>query len=79
MDILWNQITKEELSSLYYDKELSDRQIADLFYISKSKVAYKRKKYGISFRNKVYRDFQEKNSDLFEKLNSDSKERLLKR
>ena len=79
MDILWNQITMEELTSLYYDNELSDRQIAELYNISKSKVAYKRKKHGITFRNKVYRDFQERNSDLFEKLNSDSKERLLKR
>lgn len=79
MDLSWNEITEEELKHLYYDENLSDRQIADLFRVSKSKVAYKRGKMGISLRNKVYQEFVQQNSELFEKLNSDSKERLLKR
>ena len=79
MDLSWNDITEEELKHLYYDNDLSDGQIADLFGVTKSKVAYRRNIFGISFRNKIYQEFVEQNSELFEKLNSDSKARLLQR
>jgi len=50
MKLSWNNITEKELKHLYYDTDLTDKQIAEIFGISKSKVAYKRKKLGISFR-----------------------------
>jgi len=79
MNFMWNELTKEELKHLYYNEGLSDRQIADLFGVPKSKVTYKRKKFGISNWKKVYQKYVEEHSELFEELNSSSKERLLKR
>lgn len=75
----WNDITDEDLKRLYYDKNLSDREIADLFGVTKSKVAYKRNKLGITLKNKTYQEFVEQNRELFEELNLKSRERLLKR
>ena len=75
----WNEIAEEELKHLYYEECLNDRQIAHLFGVSKNKVAYKRDKFGICIRTKIYQEFVEQNSKLFVKLNSDSRERLLKR
>lgn len=79
MDKTWGSITKEELKQLYFDDDLCDNQIADIFGITKGKVTYKRKKFDISFKNKVYEDLMNENSELFKKLNADSKDRLLKR
>lgn len=78
MELSWNDITEEKLKHLFYDENLSDRQIAELFGVTKGKVAYKRNKFGISIKNKVYEEFVEQNVELFEKLNFDSKKRLLK-
>jgi predicted DNA-binding protein YlxM (UPF0122 family) len=75
----WKDVGEEELKRLYYDEDLSDSEIADLFGIPKTKVAYKRSKYGITFRKKVYRDFVNQHSELFRQLNQDSMDRLLKR
>jgi predicted transcriptional regulator len=79
MKLSWDDINEEDLKELYYDKNLSDKQIANMFGVSKGKVSYKKKKFGISFKNKVYQDFIKENSELFEQLNSNSKERLLRR
>jgi len=78
MELSWQKITEEELCNLFYDKKLTDEQIADLYGVTKSKVTYKRNKLGISIKNQIYSKFMEKNSEIFEKLNSNSKERLLK-
>ncbi|WMJ77555.1 MULTISPECIES: hypothetical protein [unclassified Sedimentibacter] len=79
MDISWDEITQEELKYLYYDEELTDRQIADIFGVTIGKVTYKRKKFDINIKNKVYQEFMNQNSDLLKEANSNSKERLLKR
>lgn len=77
MELLWNDITEEELKHLYYDESLSDNEIVALFGVTKGKVTYKRNKFGISIRNKVYQDFMEQQGDLPKKLNEDYKQRLL--
>lgn len=79
MKLSWKDITQEELQRLYYDENLSDNEIANLFEVTKSKVTYKRKKFGISLKNKLYQELVEQNGELFQKLNSESKKRLLKR
>jgi hypothetical protein len=79
MSLSWDDITDEGLKHLYYDDELTDSQIADIFGVTKGKVTYKRKKFGITIKNMVYQEFMNQNSDLFNELNSNSKERLLKR
>lgn len=79
MNLSWGSITEEELKHLYYDKELSDRQIADLYQVSKGKVTYKRNKFGISIRNGIYEEFTQQHSEVFQELNGNAKKRLLKK
>ncbi len=74
----WDNITREELEELF-DKR-SDNMIAELYGVSKSKVTTKRNKWDIKLINYAMRDFlnQGDNKKLFESLNKDSKERVLK-
>lgn len=76
MDLKWEIVSREELEMLYYEKKMSDSQIADMYGISKKKVEYRRKKYGITFNKKILKDFEEENPELFKTLNRDSKVRL---
>lgn len=73
----WKNITAETLKRLYYDKGMPDSLIAEKYGVTKAQVRYKRSKFGISLKNKVYEDFSSQNGELFERLNQDSKERLL--
>ena len=77
MSLSWDEVNEKELKQLYYDERLSDNQIADLFRTTRRKVAYKRKKLGISIRNQTCQELIEQRGELFYKLNADSKERLL--
>lgn len=74
----WKDITKKDLEYLYYEQNLSDRAIAELYSVSENQVRYKRNKYGISIRDKIFTDFISSDSELFKDLNSDSKNILLK-
>lgn len=74
----WEEITEETLKQLYYDENMSDSLIAEKYGVTKARVRYKRSKFGISVRNKVYEEFASQNGEAFERLNEDSKERLLK-
>ena len=56
MNLSWNNITDEKLKHLYYDKELTDREIADMFGVTIGKVTYKRRKFGITIRNMIYQE-----------------------
>lgn len=79
MSLSWCDITEEELKHLYYDEELTDRQIADIFDIEIGKLTYKRRKFGITIKNMIYEKLMNEKSDLFNELNLNSKECLLKR
>ena len=79
MEYQWDRVTEEELKHLYYEEEMTDREIAERFGVSMGKVAYKRRKYGISVKNMVYQQFMDENSELFAQLNENSRERLLRR
>ena len=73
----WNEVSEKTLKILYYDEDLSDREIAEIYGVTTGKVQYKRKKFGISFRNKIFDDFVAQNGELFDQLNASSKERLM--
>lgn len=79
MGLTWEDITETELKKLFYDEGLNDNQIADLFGIKPGKVTYKRRRFGITIRNKVYQEFLEDHGELFDNLNEESKERILNR
>lgn len=74
----WNDITKEELETLF--KEVPDSVIAELYEVTKSQVTTKRKKWDIKQINftieKILND-SKTNKALFEALNQESKKRLL--
>lgn len=74
----WKDITKKDLGYLYYEQNMSDPAIAELYGVTKNQVRYKRNKYGISIRDKIFTDFISSDSEHFKNLNSDSKDRLLK-
>lgn len=73
----WNDITEETLKDLYYEQNLSDSLIAKIYGVTKNQVRYKRNKFGITFKNKIYDAFVSQNSDFFKRLNDGSKTRLL--
>lgn len=56
MSFPWDDITESELKKLYYDEELTDRQIANKFGVTEGKVTYKRRKFGITIKNLVYQE-----------------------
>lgn len=70
----WKDITEETLKDLYYEQNLSDRSIAESFGVTKNQVKYKRNKFAISIKNKVYDDFISQSSGVY----NHSKIRLLK-
>lgn len=74
----WKNIDKVELEYLYYEKNLSDWAIAELYGVTKSQVSYRRSKYGISIKHKIIDDFTSCDNELFRDLSNDSKNRLLK-
>ncbi|MCD7994784.1 MAG: hypothetical protein LUK37_24595 [Clostridia bacterium] len=79
MENQWDTVTEEELKHLYYEEGMTDGEIAEWFGVSKGKVAYKRRKYGLSVKNMVYQQLMDENSELFAQLNENSRERLLRR
>lgn len=76
MSSKWEEVGQKELENLYYEKNMSDQEIAAVYGISKSKVQYKRRKYGISFNKKILKNCFSENSELMNRLNADSRERL---
>lgn len=74
----WQEITAETLKRLSYEEGMPDSLIAEKYGVTKAQVRYKRNKFGISFKNKMYEEFALQNGEIFEQLNRDSKERLLK-
>lgn len=74
----WTDINEIELKHLYYEQNLSDQAIAEIYGVTKNQVRYKRSKYDISIRNKIIDDFTSYDNELFRDLNNDSKNRLLK-
>lgn len=70
----WKDITEETLRDLYYDQNLSDSSIAELYGVISGQVRYKRHKFRITFRNKKYDAFVSQNSEHFSYLNNDSLE-----
>jgi predicted DNA-binding protein YlxM (UPF0122 family) len=78
MNLTWQKITQDELRELYCQDNLSDNEIAKKFSVTVGKVKYKRKKYGITYIEKIYGDFFSENKELIASLNNESKERLCK-
>lgn len=77
----WDTITKEQLENLFINENVPNSFIADLYEVNPSKVKYKRSKWNISMYSAkyIYQNYVKNNQELFEDLNKNSKERILKK
>ena len=76
----FDNITKEQLEKLFYENNYPDSMIADLYDVEPNKVKNKRYKWDIKLNSpkNLYTNYINNNHGLFDRLNSDSKERLMK-
>ena len=74
----WEDVTKETLMELAYERNLSDRRIAEIYGVTVGKVRYKRNKFGVTLRNKMYEELLSQSGDFYDDLNSKAKNELLK-
>lgn len=74
----WKEITGAKLKDLYYEQNLSDRSIAELYGVTKNQIRYKLNKFDISIKNKIFNEFISQSSEVYIDLSNDSKARLLK-
>lgn len=79
IELDFDQISKEQLEKLFIDENISNNRIAELYNVNYEKVRGKRRKWDISiFSPKyTYKRYVENNNGLFDKLNIDSKERIM--
>jgi hypothetical protein len=77
MNKKWEEIKKEELEFLFYTEKLTDQMIADKYNVTKGKVSYKRRKFGISIQNQIFEELKDKNSKIYKEANEVSKQNLL--
>ena len=77
--LVWDKITKDQLEQLFIIDNISDNMIANLYNINKEKVQYKRHKWDLKLNSAkcLYKSFANKNKSLFDKLNNDSKVKIL--
>ncbi|MCL2358098.1 MAG: hypothetical protein FWC70_13260 [Defluviitaleaceae bacterium] len=74
VNVLWNEITRDQLKHLSYEQLLPDSAIAQKFGISVSKVRYKRKKFNLSAKTVCIEKFADENSEIYREINKQAKE-----
>ncbi|MCM1370726.1 MAG: hypothetical protein NC181_02395 [Clostridium sp.] len=75
----WDDISKEQLEELFINEKILNNMIAELYDINPERVRSKRRKWNITIYSSkyIYKRYQENENQLFENLNTSSKERLL--
>lgn len=68
-ELIWDNVSKEQLEKLFYEDSISDGLIAELYNVSKSKVRSKRYKYDIkwgstSHYKNIYKDVMKDKQDI---------------
>lgn len=77
MTLSWENVNEDVLKHLYYDENLSDAVIAEKFGVSKNQVSYKRRKFGISIRDKVIIDVLNNQEEIMKEINEKSREKII--
>ena len=72
----WKDVERRALEDMFYVRQMSDRQIADQFGVSKERVKYRRKKFNVTFQGKMLKQFADNNKDVMRELDEDAKGRL---
>lgn len=74
----WDSVSYDDLMRLYVEEQFSDRMVAELYGVTKSQVAYRRKKLGIRKGDILYKEFISKqNPDMIKRLNEKMKNHLM--
>ena len=73
----WKEISKEQLEELFHKERITDRMIAELYDVSMSAVASKRRKWDITIQSSIIKDFFDENSSMMQELNENAKKRLM--
>jgi len=72
----WKDVERRALEDMYYVRQMSDREIADEFGISKERVKYRRKKFNVTFQGKMLKQFADNNEAVLRQLDEDAKGRM---
>src|SRR5699024_9483185 len=71
------ELSSNDLEILFIEESKSDAMIALLFGVNSSKITYLRRKYGITLRNSLIKDFLDTESNVSVELNSNMKGQTL--
>jgi hypothetical protein len=63
----WNTISPEELRDL--NEKFSDSRIAEMYDVSVGKVRYKRKKFGIILRDRIWENLRSQTAEILKPFN----------
>lgn len=75
--LVWENIERDQLASLFFAENISDSLIADLYEVKKGKVTYKRNKLNITMNSTEYYDrIYQDTLKLIPELNNQAKEFL---
>lgn len=71
------ELSSNDLETLFIDESKSDAMIASLFGVKSSKITYLRHKYGITIRNSLIKGLLDADSNVGMELNTDMKKQTL--
>ena len=72
----WKDVERRALEDMYYVRQMSDREIAEEFGVSKERVKYRRKKFNVTFQGKMLKHFADNNEEILKRLDEGAKGRL---
>jgi hypothetical protein len=72
-----DDLTPDDLRSMFIDEEKSDNMIAQLFDVKESKIKYRRRKHGITITNSILDEYLLAQSEKAKEMNYQTKEKLL--
>ncbi|QDY83492.1 hypothetical protein FQU75_08730 [Paenibacillus polymyxa] len=72
-----DDLTQEDLKTMFIDEQISDYMIAQLFDVKESKITYRRRKYGITIRNSTLDDYLLVKTEHAKQMNGRVKAELL--
>ncbi|QUL55194.1 hypothetical protein KDC22_00950 [Paenibacillus tritici] len=75
--LLLNELTSEQLKTIFIDEGKTDKMISQLFEVKESQITYRRKKFGITIRGSILDDFLMATSEDAKEMNEKIKHQLL--
>ncbi|MCM3268813.1 hypothetical protein [Paenibacillus elgii] len=75
--LLLEDLSVDDLRRMFIDEQIFDWKIADLYDVKKSKIAYLRKKHGITIRSSILNDFLSGKTEQAIEMNIQAKNEML--